>query len=285
MKSERLGINRDQVQDQIPFQAVDYIREQYPNFNPKLGFVLGSGSGFLAKEIQQSVVIPYDKIPGMRKCLVEGHCGELYLGTLKSIPVICFSGRNHVYEGHPAAVVNAPIRILKLLGVEAALLISAAGALAPKIEVGSLALIKDHLNFLFFNPLVGPNDDYWGPRFPDLSQAYNPKLRKILLKNARNLKITLPEAIYLGALGPSFETPAEIRAFRKLGADVVGMSTVPEVITAAHCGLDVAVICMITNKAAGLTKDQIDHSLGLEISKKNANNLLRLIFAFIESSF
>lgn len=275
----------NQKQDSLPFQAVAYIREQYkyPDFNPRLGFIFGSGSSFLVQEIQSPVIIPYEKIPGLRKCLVEGHCGELILGTLNGISVIAFSGRNHVYEGHPAAVVTAPIRIMKLLGVEAALLVSAAGALAPEIEVGSLALVKDHLNFLFFNPLVGPNDDDWGPRFPDLSHAYTPKLRQILLENARRLNIKLPEAVYLGTLGPSFETPAEIKAFRILGADVVGMSTVPEVITAAHCGLSVAVICMITNKAAGLIEGQIDHSLGLEISKHNASNLVRLVYAFIES--
>jgi xanthosine phosphorylase len=271
------------LQDSLPFQAFASIRQQAPNFNPKLGFILGSGSSFLAQQIQNSVIIPYENILGMRKCLVEGHCGELILGTLNGIPVICFSGRNHVYEGHTAEVVNTPIRIMKLFEVEAALLISAAGALAPEIEVGSLALVKDHLNFLFFNPLVGPNEEYWGPRFPDLSQAYSPKLRQILLKNAQQLNIKLPEAVYLGALGPSFETPAEIKAFRILGADVVGMSTVPEVIAAAHCGLSVAVICMITNKAAGLTEGQIDHRLGLEISKQNADHLVQLVYAFIES--
>lgn len=263
-------------------EAVEVIQKLAGDFQPKLGIILGSGMGYIADNIHNPVRLSFQDIPGMKKCSVEGHCGVLHLGYIHDVPVACFQGRNHVYEGHAAEVVQAPLHILKLLGAEMVLLVSAVGSLNPDIEAGSLVCISDHINFLFSNPLVGPNDDFWGPRFPNMENAYDNELRQQLQQIAQQENIPLHTGIYIGVLGPSFETPAEIRAFRLLGADVIGMSTVPEVITARHCGLKVATLAIATNIAAGLSEHHIDHQLSLETAKNSAHDLSRLILKFIE---
>lgn len=272
-------------QDRSIFEAIYRIRKEIPDFKPKLGIILGSGAGHIADQIQDAKTISYLEIPGMRECKVEGHHGLLHLGSIKNVPVACFQGRNHVYEGHSSNIIQAPIRILKLLGAETVLLISAVGTLSAEIEVGSLVCIRDHINLLFSNPLVGPNDPFWGPRFPDMENAYDPELRHCLAETAKQEHIDLSEGVYVGVLGPSFETPAEIRAFRILGADVVGMSTVPEVITARHCGLKVVTLAIATNKAAGLSKEGLDHKISLSIAERSAVELSRLVVKFIDKAF
>ena len=269
-------------QDRNVLEAVNRIREEKPDFTPKLGIILGSGLGYIAESIQDPKIIAFQDIPGMKECRVEGHSGVLYLGNIHDTPVACFQGRNHLYEGHEGKIVQAPIHILKLLGAEMVLVVSAVGSLNPDIDAGSLVCVSDHINFLFSNPLVGPNDEFWGARFPNMENAYDAELRQKLKHLAQQENILLHEGIYIGVLGPSFETPAEIRAFRLLGADVIGMSTVPEVITARHCGLKVATLAIVTNKAAGLSEHHIDHSLSLDIAKNSAQDISRLILKFIE---
>ncbi len=263
-------------------QAAAIIKQRVPGFTPKLGLILGSGVGQFAQEIKNATVVDYEELPGMRGCKVEGHHGLLHLGQLKGVAVACFQGRNHLYEGHPADIIQTPIRTLKLLGAQTVILISAVGSMSPEMPPGSLVVINDHINLQFSNPLVGPNDNSWGPRFPSLEDAYDPALRKQLLSMADKLNIAAREGVYVAVLGPSFETPAEIRAFKKLGADVVGMSIVPEVITARHCGMNVLAISIVTNMAVGMSLEKVDHQLTLDTATRTLHDLSRLLLAFIE---
>ena len=264
-----------------PNQAAAIIKQRKPGFIPKIGIILGSGAGKFAQEISDATHIDYEQLPGMRASGVEGHQGLLHLGQLKGVPVACFQGRNHLYEGHAADIVQTPIRTLKLLGAETVILTAAVGSMSPDMPPGSLVIVNDHINFQFSNPLVGPNDNTWGPRFPSLEDAYDPALRKNIKAVADQLNIPTREGVYLAVLGPSFETPAEIRAFKKLGADVVGMSTVPEVITARHCGLKVLAISIVTNMAVGMSAEKVDHQGTLDTAALALDDLSRLLLAFI----
>jgi xanthosine phosphorylase len=260
---------------------VAIIRQCAPNFHPKLGIILGSGVGKFADIIQDSVVIPFAQLPALRPCKVEGHVGRLHLGTINGLAVACFQGRNHLYEGYSQEVIQAPVRTLKQLGVETLILVSAVGSLEPDIKPGSLVVVSDHINLQFSNPLVGPNDDLWGPRFPNMEDAYDPSLRKIMANAAVELGIHTSEGVYIGVLGPSFETPAEIRAFKHMGADIVGMSTVPEVIAARHCDMKVVAVSVVTNMAAGMIAEAINHKLSLSIADQTVHDLSRLLSTFI----
>jgi len=263
-------------------KSLAIIRERVPNFSSKLGMILGSGVSKLVNEIQHAHVIPYKDLPAMRECQVPGHAGLLYLGSIKDQPIVCFQGRNHPYEGHPQQVIQASIRLLKLLGVETVILVSAVGSLSAEKQPGDLVALTDHMNFQFNNPLVGPNEEEWGPRFPGMENAYDADLRNRLKNIAKGLEITLHEGVYVGVLGPSYETPAEIRAFKLLGADVVGMSTVPEVILARHCGIKVLAIGVVTNMAAGLSQELLDHKNVLIKAEHAIQDLSRLLPSFIE---
>jgi len=263
--------------------AADVLREHAPGFRPRLGIVLGSGLGGLADLLEDAVAIPYAEIPGFPPSTVAGHAGRFVLGTLDGVPVACMQGRFHLYEGHPPAVIKLPIRTFAALGVEALLLTNAAGSLRAEAGPGSLMLITDHLNFQWTNPLIGPNDDAWGERFVGLEDAYDPALRSRLLDLAAGLGIRLHEGVYCALLGPLFETPAEIRAYRVLGADAVGMSTVPEVIVARHAGLRVAAISAITNLAVGMSDVPVDHEQTLRGAAIAAADLTRLVRAFAVS--
>jgi xanthosine phosphorylase len=194
---------------------------------PRLGIILGSGLGGVADALEDGRDIPYSELPGFPEPGVAGHGGRLVLGRLGGLPVACLQGRRHIYEGGPPTGMAAPVRALRRAGAEALLATNAAGSLRPENGPGSLMMISDHINLLGVNPLTGPNDDAIGPRFPSLRDAYDPELRLVLSRAAGRLGIRLPEGVYLATAGPSFETPAEIRAFRTLGADAVGMSTVP----------------------------------------------------------
>ena len=263
--------------------AAGVLREHAPGFVARLGIILGSGLGGLADEIADPVAIPYAEIPGFPPSTVAGHAGRFILGRLEGVPVACMAGRFHLYEGHAPAVIKLPIRTFRALGAETLLVTNAAGSLRPEAGPGSLMLVTDHLNLQWTNPLVGPNDDAWGERFVGLEDAYDPELRARLVRLAGELGITLHQGVYGGLLGPLFETPAEIRAYRILGADAVGMSTVPEVIVARHCGLRVAAISAITNLGVGLSAEPVDHEQTLRGAAQAAAALIPLARAFVRS--
>jgi xanthosine phosphorylase len=263
--------------------AAAVIARGAPGFTPRLGIILGSGLGGLADAVEDAVQLEYTDLPGFPEPRVAGHGGRLVLGRLGGLPVACFSGRRHVYEGGDPGAMRAPVRALRHAGAGALLVTNAAGSLRADHPPGSLMAIADHINMLGVNPLTGPNDDEIGPRFPDLRDAYDPSLRGLLRQCAGQLGIRLPEGVYLATMGPTFETPAEIRAFRTLGADAVGMSTIPEVILARHCGLRVAAISAITNLAEGMGGEQLSHDQTLRNAVTAAENLTRLIERFCEA--
>jgi homotetrameric cytidine deaminase len=262
--------------------AVDVIRARLPGFTPRIGLILGSGLGGIAAAIENATAIDYADLPGFPRPGVEGHAGQLVLGRLGGVDVACLQGRVHLYEGMPAAAVNVLPRTLKALGCETLILTNAAGSLRPEIEPGALALIEDHINLLGHNPLLGPNDAAVGLRFPDMSEVYDRDLRARAQAVAARLGIPLRSGVYLATLGPSFETPAEIRAFRALGAELVGMSTVPEAISARHCGLNVLGFSIVTNLAAGLTDQALSHEQTLAVAAQAADRLRRLLVGLLE---
>jgi purine-nucleoside phosphorylase len=240
--------------------AIQKLKSLLGDFQPEWGLVLGSGLGFFAEEhITQPVFIPYADVPGFPQSTVEGHAGRFVCGKVAGKSVICMQGRFHYYEGYSLEQVVMPIRLMAALGVEKLMLTNAAGGICVDLLPGSLMLIKDHINLIGSNPLRGPNADEFGTRFPDMTEAYDRRLRRVALDIAARQGTSLREGVYLATSGPSFETPAEIRAFKHLGADAVGMSTVPECIVARHCGIKVAGISCITNSAAGLGQGTLSH--------------------------
>jgi len=265
-----------------PDNAAAVIRARAPGFTPRLGLVLGSGLGSIADGIEGATVISYADIPGFPQPGVEGHAGKLILGRLGGLPVGCLQGRVHLYEGKGAEPINMLVRTLKLLSCESLLLTNAAGSLRAEIGAGSLMLITDHINMQPISPLAGPNDDRFGPRFPPMEDAYDSGLRKIMRDVAGRAGVALSEGVYAAILGPSFETPAEIRAFARLGADAVGMSTVPEAIVARHCGLRVAAISVITNLGAGMG-EPLSHEQTLREAAGAASRLKTLIVGYCEA--
>ena len=258
------------------------IRARVPNCAPRVGLILGSGLGGIAAAIEEATAIEYVALPGFPAPSIEGHAGRLLLGRFGGVDVACLQGRVHLYEGVPAAAVNVLTRTLQALGCEVLILTNAAGSLRPEIEPGAIALIDDHINLLGQNPLVGPNDATVGLRFPDMSEVYDLHLRTQARAVAARLDIPLRSGVYLATLGPSFETPAEIRAFRALGADLVGMSTVPEAISARHCGLKVVGFSIITNLAAGLADQILSHEQTLTVAAQAAEHLQCLLEALLQ---
>jgi xanthosine phosphorylase len=250
--------------------------------NPRLGIILGSGLGAIADALTDAVHTPYAELEGFPRPSVAGHGGTLSQGLLGGLPVAIFQGRKHVYETGDARGMTVPIRWLKQAGAEALLVTNAAGSLDAAVGPGRLMAIADHINLLGVNPLTGPNDDAVGPRFLSLRDAYDPALRSRLHDAARALEIPLAEGVYLATAGPTFETPAEIRAFRTLGADAVGMSTVPEVILARHAGLRVAAVSAITNLAEGMGGEELSHEQTLRNAEVAARDLVRLVLKFAE---
>jgi len=265
-----------------PDTAAAAIRARAPGFAPRLGIILGSGLGPIAESINAPTIISYADISGFPQPGVEGHAGKMILGTLGGLPVACLQGRVHLYEGKGAEPIKMLVRTLKRLGCESLLLTNAAGSLRAGMGAGSLMMISDHLNMQPANPLAGPNDEEFGPRFPPMEDAYDPELRRMLARVAGRAGIALGEGVYAAILGPSFETPAEIRAFARLGADAVGMSTVPEAIVARHCGLRVAAISVITNLAAGMG-EPLSHEQTLREAAGAATKLQTLIAGYCEA--
>ncbi|MGH2782529.1 MAG: purine-nucleoside phosphorylase, partial [Thermoleophilaceae bacterium] len=253
-------------------------------FEPRVGVVLGSGLGAVADAVEDAVEIGYGELPGFPKPGVEGHAGRALLGRISEVPVAVLQGRAHLYEGVDHDLVRTPVRALKAAGAETLLLTNAAGSLRPELGPGRLMLIADHINLSGANVLAGPNEDELGDRFTSLRDAYDPALRDELSAAAQELGVELEEGVYLAVSGPSFETPAEIAAFRTLGADAVGMSTVHETVVARHCGLRVAAMSAITNFAEGMGDEPVSHEQTLRDAARAAADLAPLITRFVERS-
>lgn len=257
-------------------KAVHYIKKRIP-FKPQIGLILGSGLGVLATEVSDAAFVPYSDIPRFPVSTVEGHKGRFVLGTLAGKKVIAMQGRFHFYEGYSLKDVTRPVRVMKALGVRTFIVTNASGGINETFSPGDLMLISDHLNMTFQNPLTGPNVSDWGPRFPDLSEAYDKELRALAKRVAEKEGISLQEGVYAGVTGPSYETPAEIRMLRKLGADAVGMSTVPEVIVARHSGMKVLGISCITNMAAGILNEPLSHQEVVQTAERVRNTFSSLV--------
>ncbi len=262
--------------------AAEIIRNRLPDFQPKIGIALGSGLGSFADQLEDAIAISYEELPGFPRHTVFGHGHKLVLGYLHGVAVACLQGRAHSYEGANDETVKTYVRTLHLLGCEYFLATNASGSLQEKIGPGELMLIRDHINLQPGNLLAGPNDDEFGPRFFPLDNAYDKNVCEKLLKIAEKENINLHQGVYISVLGPNYETAAEIRAFRILGADAVGMSTVPEVLVANHCGMKVAVIAIITNYATGLNFIAHSHEAVVEKAAQTAGKLAALIKQFIK---
>lgn len=248
---------------------------------PQIGLILGSGLGMLADLIEDTQVISYDQIPHFPVSTVEGHAGELVIGMIKGTPVLMMKGRFHMYEGYGGETVSFPVRVMKALGIRTLLVTNAAGGVNTGYTPGDLMLISDHINLTNRNPLMGPNEKSLGVRFPDMSEAYSKRLRTIAKKTAGEQGTLLREGVYAGLLGPSYETPAEIRMLRFLGADAVGMSTVSEVIVARHADIEVLGISCITNMAAGILDQPLSHVEVMETADRVKETFLRLVLGLI----
>jgi purine-nucleoside phosphorylase len=264
------------------YEAAAFIRGEI-NVRPEIGFILGSGLGVLADLIEKPIVIDYSKIPHFPVSTVEGHAGELVAGSIQNKQVLIMKGRFHAYEGYGVETVSFPVRVMKELGIHTLMVTNAAGGVNTSYEVGDLMVIKDHLNLTYRNPLIGPNDNQLGVRFPDMSEAYSRRLRKLAHDVAASQNFSLREGVYAGLLGPSYETPAEIRMLRILGADAVGMSTVPEVIIARHAGIEVLGFSCISNMAAGILDQPLSHAEVMETTEKVKPKFLKLVLGIIEA--
>ncbi len=268
-------------------QAAEIIKNTIPDLQPTIGIVLGSGLGPLASQIENPTRIPYKNLPGFPACTVAGHGGELIIGQINGVTVACLYGRTHLYENIDYSLPKTMTRTLKLIGCQTFISTNASGSLREHVTPGSIVAISDHISFNFHNPLVGPNEDEFGPRFLGMEEVYNKSVREKLHSAASEIDITLHEGVYFGVLGPTFETPAEIRMYKQLGAEVIGMSTIPEVICAHHCGMNVAVISVISNLAAGISPIPLSHDLTLEgvrLGEKNMIALLKQALPLINSA-
>jgi purine-nucleoside phosphorylase len=244
---------------------------------PKIALVLGSGLGGFADEFANAAKIPYAKIPNFPQSTAVGHAGQLVLGAVEGVEVVGMQGRVHLYEGYSVKEVTFPVRVFARMGVKAVVLTNAAGGINKEFTQGRLVVIRDHINLQGVNPLAGPNDEHFGPRFPDMSEAYDKKFRALALAEGRRLGIDLGEGVYAALAGPSYETPAEIRYLRTIGADLVGMSTVPEVIAARHSGLRVLGVSCVTNAAAGVLDQPLDHKEVLETAERVKGQFIALL--------
>lgn len=265
-----------------PFEAADIIRAKKPGFTPRVAMILGSGLGVLAEQMQDAVAIGFDELPGFPISTVHGHAGELVLGTLSGVEVVCMKGRGHFYEGYGMGVMTSAVRTLKLLGCEMLFVTNAAGSLRTDVDAGSLVAITDHINWLPGTPMVGPNDERFGPRFFSMANAYDSEIRAVVKESAEASGIKLHEGVFIAYPGPNFETAAEIRMMARLGADTVGMSVVPEVVSARHCGLKVTGVSVITNLAEGMSPFPLSHEQTLKYAAIGAKDLVTLILAFLD---
>jgi len=259
------------------------VAQRAPGFQPRLGIILGSGLGAFADSLEKPVVIDYRDLPDFPTSSVHGHAGRLVLGYRGAVPIVAMQGRVHYYEGYSAWQVAYPARVLCRLGIKHLTVTNAAGGINLGFKVGDLMAITDHLNLAGYNPLIGPNVEGLGPRFPDMSHAYDPKSLEVLRGAAKAENVNLREGVYVSLSGPSYETPAEIRMLRTLGGDAVGMSTVPEVIVASHMGVKVTGISCITNLAAGIGQDKLSHEEVSETANLVKGTFTKLLGRFLDA--
>ncbi|KNZ70775.1 purine nucleoside phosphorylase I [Thermincola ferriacetica] len=257
-------------------ETVNFIRDKFTE-KADLAMILGSGLGILADAVEDKKVIDYKDIPNFPVSTVEGHAGQLVFGRLEGKKVLLMNGRFHYYEGYHIKEVVYPVRVMQLLGIKILLVTNAAGGINHAFAPGDLMIIEDHINLMGTNPLLGPNEEEFGPRFPDMSEAYNKGLRKLAERVAREEKIEYRKGVYAGLAGPSYETPAEIKYLRYIGADAVGMSTVPEVIVANHGGMRVLGISCITNMAAGVLPQKLSHEEVMETANRVRDKFIKLV--------
>jgi len=265
----------------LPAEAAAKFILRKTKLRPTIALVLGSGLGAFVGEFANATRIPYAKIPHFPRSTAIGHAGQLVLGTIDNLPVVGMQGRVHLYEGYSATQVAFPMRVFARMGVKAVILTNAAGGINLSYSEGALVALRDHINLQGANPLIGPNDDRFGPRFPDMTRAYDPDFRRFVAEEGKKLKLNLHEGVYLALAGPNYETPAEILAFRTLGADLVGMSTVPEVLAARHSGIRVLGISCVTNMAAGITGKTLTAEEVFETGARVKTEFIALLKAVI----
>lgn len=263
-------------------ETLDYINEYTDNFEPEIGIVLGSGLGDLADKYCD-IAIPYSNIPHFAKSTVQGHKGQLVFADINGRKVVIMQGRNHFYEGHSMSDVTYPIKVMKKLGVKTLILTNAAGAVNKSFRPADLMVITDHINFMGTNPLIGRNDENFGVRFPDMSEVYSKNLIKIVDAAGRLLKLDLKHGVYMATTGPSYETPAEIKMARFMGADAIGMSTVPEAIVANYCGIEVIGISCISNYATGVSTKKLSHEEVIETTDKVKAKFKELVLLLLKN--
>ena len=261
--------------------AAEFLRGRVTDL-PSVAIVLGSGLGDFAESLRERVTIPYGEIPHWPASAVVGHAGKLVVGAIAGKRVAALSGRAHFYEGHPMSVATFATRVMGLLGARTLLLTNAAGGINLNFKPGTLMVIDDHINLMGTNPLVGSNDDRFGPRFPDMTEAYSRRLRQVADEAARSCQVSVAHGVYVAVHGPSYETPAEIRYLRTIGADAVGMSTVPETIVANHMGMDVLGISCITNPAAGVLPQPLVHDEVMAVARRVRGEFSALLEAILE---
>ncbi|ADV60872.1 purine nucleoside phosphorylase I, inosine and guanosine-specific [Isosphaera pallida ATCC 43644] len=262
-------------------EALARVRSEAPEARPRVGIVLGTGLGGLVEEIRIETTIPYTEIPYFPRPTVEGHAGRFLLGTLGGVPVAAMEGRYHLYEGYNAAQVAFPIRVIAALGAELLIVSNASGGMNPTYDKGDLVVIDDHINLMGANPLIGPNDDRLGPRYPDMSRPYDPALIKLAMEEALKLGIAVKRGVYVGVVGPNLETRAEYRFLRLIGADVVGMSTIPEVLTAIHAGLRVLGFSIVTDLCLPDALEPVEIADILATANRAEGKLRRLVLAIL----
>lgn len=258
-------------------KALKQIKKVIGDFVPEYLIILGSGLGGLAEKVENPIAIKYGEIDGFMTSTAPSHAGRLIFGTLNGKNVVCMQGRLHLYEGYDRKQVVFPLRVIRKLGASKIIVTNAAGGINPDFVPGDIMIINDHINFTGTNPLIGPNDSEFGVRFPDMTMAYSKALRERAKVTAAKLGLELKEGVYIGCTGPSYETPAEIRAFRILGADAVGMSTVAEVIAARHCGYEILGFSLITNMAAGMKNVELSEEEVIEVGKQKGEALSKLV--------
>jgi purine-nucleoside phosphorylase len=280
MSTARKAVSANQSEFAQAERAAKFILSK-TKLRPKIGLVLGSGLGGFADELTDAARIPYAKIPYFPQSTAIGHAGRLVVGKAEGVPVVAMQGRVHLYEGYSAKEVTFPMRVFGRLGIKAAILTNAAGGINTGYTQGALVAIRDHIDLQGTNPLSGRNDERFGPRFPDMSKAYSAAYRSIVAEEGRRLKMEIQEGVYAALSGPSYETPAEIRYLRTIGADLVGMSTVPEVIVARHMGIEVLGISCVTNMAAGILDRPINHEEVMETGARVKAQFVALLRAVI----
>lgn len=265
--------------------AARVIRSKFTE-EPRIAIVLGSGLGAFADEFADRVAVPYEEIPGFKRSTAQGHAGQLVIGKVDQVPLMAMQGRVHYYEGYSLEDVTFPIRTFKLLGIKTLILTNASGGINVQLTQGALMVISDHLNLMGTNPLLGPNDERFGPRFPDMSAVYAPALQELVIEEAKEMGVEVRRGVYAALSGPNYETPSEIHLLRNFGADAVGMSTVPEAIVARHMDMEVLGISCITNMAAGISDEPINHEEVMETGnrvKDTFTQLLRRVIGRVNS--